>query len=67
MKREILNLSDIRSTTVVNETGCWTWTKGKTGQGYPKIQLRRKQVLVHRLVLEIKLDRSLGVGGRSSR
>lgn len=36
-----------------NPDECWEWTRGKTGDGYGLISLRRKHILTHRMAWEL--------------
>jgi len=36
----------------IDERGCWIWTAGKQGQGYPVFSVKGKHILAHRYFYE---------------
>ena len=49
MKRHTLEDFNFEKRIVVDENGCWNWTKGLTQRGYGKLSFAGKDVTAHRI------------------
>lgn len=52
----------LRSRIVVDEgSGCWRWTGGRAGKGYPYVWWERRMSYVHRIVYNLFVDPTLPI------